>query len=409
MREMFKRNLGYKIVSLILAVLFWLWVNNQTSVQGIYGDQTLTIPLVLRNQPSNIMVMTKLPEVHVRLKGNNPSINVKDLYAYVDLAGSGPGKHNFAVQMDPQPQIRMLDLEPSTVTLQLDSVQEKALPVHVDLTGTPAEGYQAGQPMVKPASVNVRGPGTILNELNKAIVEVSLTGKKDTVVTSSPVLFRDKKGNPVYGPDPSVEVLSASPSSVDVVVPIQPQGLNSKDIPIHALAQGSPGGGMVLGSVVSIPGDVQVFGTAEALKGFDALKVGPVDVSGLTADKSFSISSDKITLPQGVSFAAPTTFNVLAQILPGPVEKTVSNVAVTVRNLAAGVEQAQAIPPISATLKGLPAALNSATAEQIQLWVDAGGLAPGKYPDTRVYWQLPPGVEMVGTPKVTLSLKAHTS
>ncbi|WP_240984037.1 CdaR family protein [Acididesulfobacillus acetoxydans] len=406
---MFKRNLGYKIVSLILAVLFWLWVNNQTSVQGIYGDQTLTIPLVLRNQPSNIMVMTKLPEIHVRLKGTNPNINVKDLFAYIDLAGSAPGKHNFDVRMDPQPQIRILDLEPSTVTLQLDSVQEKVLPVQVDLTGAPAEGYQAGQPVVKPVSVNVRGPGTILSELNKALVEVSLTGKKDTVVTSSPVLFRDKKGNPVYGPDPSVEVLSASPSSVDVVVPIQPQGLDSKDIPIHALAQGSPGGGMILGSVVSIPGDVQVFGTAEALRGFDALKVGPVDVSGLTADKSFPIPSDKITLPQGVSFAAPTTFNVLAQILPGPVEKTVSNVVVRVRNLSAGVEQAQAIPPISVTLKGLPDALKNATAAQIQLWVDAGGLAPGNYPGTRVYWQLPPGVEMVGTPKVTLSLKAHAS
>lgn len=407
MREMLKRNLGYKIVSLVLAVLFWLWVNSQGSVQGIYGDQTLTISLVLRNQPSNIIVMSKLPPIHVRLKGNNPNINVKDLYAYVDLAGSTPGEHNYAVQMDPQPQIKILDLQPATLTLQLDSVQEKVLPVQVDLTGTPADGYQAGQPIVKPSSVNVRGPGSILSVLNKAIVEVSLTGKKETIETSSPILFRDKKGNPVYGPDPSVDVLSSSPSSVDVVVPIQPQGLDSKDIPIRALAQGSPGNGMALSSVVSVPANVQVFGTSQALKGFDALKLGPVDVTGLTADKSFPISSEKVSLPDGVTFAAPTTFNVLAQIVPGPIEKIVSNLTVAVRNLPAGEELDQPIAPISITVKGLPDALKNATADQIQLWVDASGLVSGTYPGTRVYWQLPPGLEMVGTPQVTLSLKAH--
>lgn len=407
MREMLKRNLGYKIVSLVLAVLFWLWVNSQGSVQGIYGDQTLTIPLVLRNQPSNIIVMSKLPAVHVRLQGNNPNINVKDLFAYVDLAGGVPGEHNYTVQMDPQPQIKILDLQPPSLTLQLDSVQEKVLPVQVNLTGTPADGYKAGQPIVRPSSVNVRGPGSILSALNKAIVEVSLNGKKEAIETSSPILFRDKNGHPVYGPDPSVDVLSSSPSSVDVVVPIQPQGLDSKDIPIRALYKGSPASGMVLSSVVASPASVQVFGTPAALKGFDALELGPVDVSGLAADKAFPISSEKVSLPEGVSFAVPTTLNILVQIVPGPIEQTVPNLPVTVKNIPAGEEQDQIIPPLSITVKGLPEALNNATADQIQLWVDAGGLAPGTYPGTRVYWQLPPGVEMVGTPQVTLSLKTQ--
>lgn len=408
MREMLKRNLGYKITSLVLAVLFWLWVTNQqSSAQGLYGDQTYTLPLVLRNQPSNIIVMTKLPAIRVRLQGNNPNLNVKDLYAYIDMSGSTPGEHTFTVKMDPQPQIKILDLQPQSLTLQLDSVQEKTLPVYVNLSGSPADGFQAGDPIVRPQAVNVRGPGTILNVLDKAIVEVSLTGANTAIQSSLPVLFRDKNGRPVYGPDPSVNVLTASPSTVELIVPVQPKGLASKDIPIKATPKGTPAQGMVLRSLTPSPPSVTVYGTASALKGFDALNLGPVDISGLKEDKVFTIPSDKLNLPTGVSFGAPVTFNVVAQITQGPIDKTISGVPVTVKNLAPGVDQEKPIPPISVTLRGMPDILNSVTPDQIQLWVDAGGLAPGSYPNTRVYYQLPPGVEMVIQPEVTLSLKAH--
>ena len=410
MREMLQRNLGYKVISLVLAVLFWLWVTNQQSpAQGVYGDQTYTLPLVLRNQPSNIIVMTKLPAIRVRLQGNNPNVNVKDLYAYIDMSGSTPGEHTFVVKMDPQPQIKILDLQPQNLTLQLDSVQEKTLPVYVNLSGSPADGFQAGDPIVRPQVVNVRGPGTILNVLDKATVEVSLTGANTTIQNSLPVLFRDKNGRPVYGPDPSVNVLTASPSTVDLIVPIQPKDLASKDIPLKVSPQGTPAQGMVLRSLIVSPSSVLVYGTAAALKGFDSFNLGQVDISGLREDKVFSIPSDKINLPAGISLAAPTTFNVVAQIGQGPVEKTISGLPVIVKNIPLGVEQDQSIPPLSVTLRGMPDTVNAVTPDQIQLWVDASGLAPGNYPNTKVYYQLPPGVEMVIQPEVNLSLKAHQS
>ncbi|MHB1653615.1 MAG: CdaR family protein [Desulfitobacteriaceae bacterium] len=407
MREIFKRNLGYKVVSLILALLFWLWLGNQSTTQGLSGDQTLTIPLVLRNQPTNIIVMSKLPPVHVRLQGNNPNVNVKDLFAYVDLSGSTPGDRGYAIQMDPQPQIKVLDLQPSTLNLQLDSVQEKVLPVQVNVTGVPADGFEIGNPIVRPAAVNVRGPGSILSILDKAIVEVSLTGASETMQYSRPILFRDKSGKPVYGPDPSVDVLSSSPSSVDVIVPVQAKDLASKNIPIKVTTKGTLAQGMVVRSVLPSPGSVQLFGTPSALKGFDSLTLGPLDITNLKEDKVFPISSDKVALPTGVSFAAPTTVSIVVQIGPGPVEKTITSLPVSVKNLPPGIDPDQQIAPISITVRGLSDAIKNATPDQIQLWVDATGLAAGSYPNTQVYWQLPAGVEMVTPPQVTLVLKVH--
>ncbi|MHB1405687.1 MAG: CdaR family protein [Desulfitobacteriaceae bacterium] len=405
MHEVLRRNAGYKVASLILAILAWLLVTNQSSDRILNGDQ-MTVPLVIRNQPFNSIVMTKLPSVRVRLRGNNPSFNVKDLFAYVDLSGAATGEETYTVNMDAPPGIQVQDLQPNKITLQLDTVQEKEIPVQAMITGDPAEGFVLGNPVLKPSVVNVRGPSTVLATLDKVLVEVNVAGAAEPLHVSHPVLFRDKGGKPIYGPDPGVEILTASPGIIDVIVPVQPKSFANKMIPLRVTSKGAPAAGVVLRSLVPVPVSVQVFGTPDALKGFDSLALGPVDITGISEDKVFQIGTDKVVLPAGVSFAAGTNITVLAQIGPGVQEKSVSGIKIQVRNVDAALEVEQALQSVSVTVKGLPEDLAKLTPEQIQLWVDATGLAAGSYPDTQVYWQLPPGIEMVPVPNVTLSLKA---
>lgn len=408
MHEVIKRNLGYKIVSLLLAILFWLWVTNQNqaSSQTLNGDQTLTVPLVTKNLPVNSMVMTKLPSVRVRLQGSNPSVNVKDLYAYIDLSGTTPGEHPYDVKMDPIPGVQIKELTPQQVTLHIDTVQEKMLPVQANISGSPAEGKEVGNPILKPSVVNVRGPGSVLSTLDKVVVEVNVSGATDTVSKSLPVLFRDKAGQVIFGPDPSIETLISSPGSVDMMIPIIAKGSASKMIPVRVISKGDPATGMVLRSLQAVPDRVQVWGTPEALKGFDGLNIGPVDLTGLTENKTFPISSDKVSLPAGVSFGPGTQFTVAATIGKAPQNKTFTGLSVTVKNIPNDLVFDGAPGNVDVTVNALPEILNTLTPDQISLWVDATGQVAGSHADTKVFWQLPPGVEMVTAPNVTYSLKA---
>lgn len=407
MREILRRNLGYKIISLVLAIIAWLVVTNQGGTQTFNGDQTFTIPLVARNQPANIIIMSKLQPVRVHLSGSNPSFNINDIYAYVDLSNGTTGEHNYTVKIDPLPGIKVLDLQPQQVAIRLDTVQEKILPVQVIVSGNPANGYVAGTPIVRPSAVNVRGPSSVLGTLNKVVVEVSLNGANQNMEVYRPVLFRDKEGKPILGPDPTVDIFNTSPSNVDVIVPIQPKGLASKMIPIRVNSTGTVAKGMVLQSLTPTPDSVQVLGPSSTLKGFDSLTLGPVDLTGLAANKVFQIPPDKVSLPSGVSFAAGTALNIVAQVSSGPIQKVIEGVPVEVKNIPDGLALDQAPGAINVTVQGLPDVLNSLTAGQIQLWIDATGLDAGSYTDSKVFWQLPPGVTMVSTPQATFSLKAH--
>ena len=407
MHKMFRRNLGIKIISFLFAILFWLFVMNQGATDKLIADQTLTIPLVANGLPQNMVVMTQLPLVRVRVQGINPSANIKDIYAQIDLSGGVPGERSYIIKVNTPPGTNVVDLQPSSIKLLIDSVQEKMIPVVATVTGNPADGYQVGSTLVRPSAVNVRGPSSILSTLDKVTTEISVTGAKDTIQVSRPVSFRDKEGKPIFGPNPTADILSAYPSTVDVIVPVMTKGLSTKMIPLKVTSTGTPAQGKALRSLIPAPDSVQVMGTPQALKGFDSLNLGPVDISNLTEDKTFQISIDKVTLPPGVEFFDGTTLSIIAQIGPGVIQKRISGVPVQIRNVGTGIDIDQSVPPIDIVVEGLPDSLKNLTSDQIQLWVDASGQVAGSYPNSNVYWQLPPGVTMPTPPQVNYSLKAH--
>ncbi|HEY8875510.1 MAG TPA: CdaR family protein [Desulfosporosinus sp.] len=406
MRRILRRNLGVKVISFLFAILFWLFVMNQGTTGTLIPEQTLTIPLVANGLPQNMVVMTQLPLVRVRVQGINPSANIKDIYAQIDLSDGAPGQRNYVIKVNTPVGTKVVDFQPANINLQLDNVEEKTVPVEAIISGAPADGYQLGTTFVKPSAVNVRGPSSILSTLTKVTVDVNAAGVSETIQTSRPVSFRNKDGKPIFEPNPSMDNLSASPSTVDVIVPVIAKGLSSKMIPLKVTSSGTPAQGKILRSLVPSPISVQVLGTPQALKGLDALNLGPVDLTNLAEDKAFQISIEKVTLPQGVSFSPGTTLSVVAQIGPGMVQKTISGVPVQIRSLGTSLDIDQPITPIDIVVEGLPDILKEVTPAQIQLWVDATSQVAGTYPNSKVFWQLPPGVTMITTPQVSYSLKA---
>lgn len=403
MKEMLQRNLGYKAASLALAILFWLWVTSQSPSQVLNPNETLTLSVVAKNLPANHVVMTKLPSVRVKLEGYNPSVNVNELFAYVDLADSIPGEHEYQVKMNPIPNITIKDISPSVIKVDIDTLDEKVFPVTLELTGEPAEGSQLGKSIIKPESVNVRGPSRLLEQIDKVLVELNVARASHTVQMFLPVVFRDQDGLPIYGPDPSVEMLTASPGSVEVIVPIVPKGMESKRIPLTASTVGDPAEGMEVRSITVLPDGVELYGSAEDLGKIETLNIGSVDIAGISESTTFEISSDRVVLPNSLSFPSRMSFSVLVEIGPTVQEKTLHNVPIALKNVDPDLELAEPLPSVSLTVKGYPEVLSNITSENINIWMDAKGQREGEH-QGKFYWQLPSGVEMVSVPNVVYTL-----
>lgn len=408
MREILRRNLGYKLISLIFAIIFWVWITSQSAPPTIWGNHTLTVPLVTYNQPPNLVVLSDIPPITVRLDGDNRGINVKDLFAYVDLKDAVAGEQSFEVHMDAPEGVIIKDISPRSVVLRLDTVKDKIVPVNVKITGSPSSGFVAGEPIVSPPVVNVRGPSSILEKLENVVVEVNVTGAQESLKVARPVTFKDLEGKGIFAPDPNLETLNAFPGTVEIIVPVYSEGLASKMVPLKATTRGTPASGMTVRLVTPIPPRVQVLGNEDVLKGLQSIDIGSVNVNGLSSNKVYNIALEKITLPEGVTFAEGTKISVMVYIGPDVENKTIKGVPVGIRNIPEGLS-AEPIPSINLTVSGYPDVLQNLKIGDISVWVDASDLKEGVYSDTEVLWEVPSGVKMVSVPKVKLVLKKNTT
>lgn len=72
-------------------------------------------------------------------------------------------------------------VNPGKVHVRVDRVESKDVPVEVNVTGTPDDGYRAGKPTTATKKVTVSGPATDLAQVSKAVAAVDVTGRNSSL------------------------------------------------------------------------------------------------------------------------------------------------------------------------------------------------------------------------------------
>lgn len=181
-RQAFTYNLPLKLLSVLLAISLWLFVN--------FGErdteESLKVPLELRNIPAHLMITSpRVDFIDLRVSGPRALLGRIDrdrLSIAFDLSGIRPGPAVFRV--DPEalslPRgAKVIRINPAQVTLELERVGHKAVPVHVRLTGRAPPGLEVTETKVSPETVQLSGPVSDLADVHAANTEaIELSGVK---------------------------------------------------------------------------------------------------------------------------------------------------------------------------------------------------------------------------------------
>ncbi len=166
-------NALYKIVAVLLAILLWMGAQGFRST-----EQGLDIPIALENAPEDVVVIGQSArEVNLRLSGSRAALRraAKQLVRYpIDLSGVRPGEARFAVEVERLQIPRGATVSarsPSTVTLTLDPRVAKSVPVRVDLSGAPPEGYRVLGVSVEPEKVNLEGARVAMHRIRDVMTD----------------------------------------------------------------------------------------------------------------------------------------------------------------------------------------------------------------------------------------------
>jgi YbbR domain-containing protein len=168
-----------------------------------------------------------------------------------------------------------------------------------------------------------------------------------------------------------VEIVQVLPSAVTMA--FEPSA--SRDVPIAPAVDGRPAPGFVVGPLSAEPRVVEVIGPESAVRRATEVVTEPVSVAGASTHVKQSVILG--LLDPALRLKTARSAMVTVQILPAPLERTLRNQPVHLRNLGPNL-QAEAVPPaIELTVRG--SRDTRVVADDFTAFIDLAGLGPGQY------------------------------
>lgn len=167
------RNLGLKFLSTCIAALLWLVVAGEPVVERV-----MRAPVEMQNLPDGLELVGNPPDtVEVRLRGPSGSLSrmaAGDMAAVIDLRTARPGRRLFHLtqaNVSVPYGMEIVQVGPSTLTMEFEMSGVRTVPVEPDVEGRPAPGHEVTKVTSDPMTVEVEGPETALKRLQAAMTE----------------------------------------------------------------------------------------------------------------------------------------------------------------------------------------------------------------------------------------------
>ncbi len=304
MKEKLTANLGLKILSVLVAVILWIGV---TSAKDPTITKTYTnIPVTLENTEritqegkmyeilDNSAVISR---VYVRAPQSVLSeISTQNITATADVSNLS-SLNTVSIVLGTnvnQDKISSISGSSDTVKLSIENKKSKMLPLTVDITGEPAEGFVRGDYSTDQNQVRIQGPESYIDRAVTAKVTVDVSGFSSDVRTNSEIRLYDSEENIV-----THDTINQNIKSVGVSVTI----LQTKEIAIHVSAPTQAQAGYRgTGLVMTVPETVMVKGRPSILSNVESVEVPAEAISLENQTESFTTNVDiRPYLPDGVS------------------------------------------------------------------------------------------------------------
>lgn len=264
-----------KIMSLVIACALWVYVMNE---QNPFTTRSFSVPLNSVNLAEDMVVKDLPNNVKIRVSGPRAQVSAlseERLQAFVDLSEAAKGRNTYAVQAR-SPVGEIVEISPSLLQLELDTLAEKTVTIEPRIVGVPNSGVTVGKMDLKPTSVTIRGASGRIAEVDKVIVLVDISDREKNFEDDAAVVALGKDGREMYD-------VKITPDKVHISVVVLKQ-LATNNFPIKANLSGSLPAGFEVESIKLSPETVKLTAEPSVLGNLTEIKTAPVVLDKITGD-----------------------------------------------------------------------------------------------------------------------------
>jgi len=307
MNNFFTKNIQWKIASLVLASVLWLFVINTQNpmqpqeirvtsviVQGI--PQLAEKGFVLKNleaiKTQKFLVRVKGPRLQVdKLIADKTLISVTlDLEQYLDDL-SADSVQNVAkyVPVTNMDGVNVLSYKAEINNIILEKEQTIVKDIGYKIVGNTNSDYTALTPIIKPSMIEIGGAKSDIERVNKAVIEINIENfSEDELVQTVPVKVYDANGEEILS-------LKKSPQFVEVKLPIG----KKKTVPLEAAFKGTLPKGYVHTNTIMTPNEITIVGKAELVDAVKSIQLKAIQLDDIIQT---SVVKTEMILPKGIQY-----------------------------------------------------------------------------------------------------------
>ncbi|HUC92786.1 MAG TPA: CdaR family protein [Paenibacillus sp.] len=315
-------------------------------------------------EPSVVRLVVEGSRSDLRLASND------DYKVWVDITGLAEGEHELNVRYEMPPRVRVRQISPARVKVSIVAVQTKEFEALILTSGTPANGYKVGEPVVKPNNrVFVTLAKDLLDRVETVSALLDVEGIDENVVEKKLRLAAyDAQGN-------EIKEARLRPNVVEVEVPITKP---FKKVPLQLGFAGKLQEGLSIASLTPATESVTVYGPQAALDRLEFYEGAVVNLAAIKQSGTFTLDLK----PTGELAAVEPQKLEVGIVVEASETRTLPRIPVTIRGLQEGLTATMALPAGGVTdliVVGAPSVLAKLTNKDVQAIADLNGLAPGRH------------------------------
>lgn len=364
----------YIALSLLIAILFWLYVDDElgSKITETYSRIPIEFIGAEDTLPSRGLMLAEGEDMTIDLKLSGPrllitSLDKSDIRVEVDLtniSAVGPYTLNYQIRFPDEVDSTKISREwasRSAVTVRVAELFTKEVPVEVTVTGEAMDGYiyMSERLTVDPATLTVSGREEDVSQVASALVHLDLTDASSTISRSFDYELLDAEGNVL-----DIEGIQVSENQVQVEAPIY----LVKTLDLTVKFRESPGSTLDDIKWKLERNTIEVAGEAASLENKEDILLGEIDLSALLSDTEMVLD---IALPAGaVNLSGFTTTTLTITFSDSLATKSLAVTNISAIGLSEGQSFDRLTNSVEVVLRGPADIIEEVTEEDVRIVVD---------------------------------------
>ena len=278
-----KENIGARILSVIAACCLWIYVMTD---QNPIIERNYEVRLHQTNLPASMVVFNAPERVTVRVRAARGILSddaENQITASINLKNTTEGQQNIPVKVV-FTKGEVVSVTPGEVSVYVDTVSEKKVPVTTRVIGQVSEDLTVGSSVITPSDVTVKGATHRLDKISKVVAPIDITNHSDSFSAESELVAVSDDGYDIPN-------MTITPERVMVQAKMVRQML-TVELPVKVEMSGNLPEGIKVTQTTVTPSKVRITAPPSVLKDLHEIKTRPVDVSTLTGSQSVAAELD---------------------------------------------------------------------------------------------------------------------